>query len=49
MCGPNFCSMKITQEVREFAKENNLTNEDALNKGLEEKANEFKETSNSSI
>jgi len=41
MCGPNFCSMKITQEVREFAKKNKLTEEEALNKGLELKAKEF--------
>ncbi|UXP31486.1 phosphomethylpyrimidine synthase ThiC [Reichenbachiella agarivorans] len=43
MCGPNFCSMKITQEVREFAAENELTEEAALNKGMEEKAKEFAE------
>lgn len=43
MCGPNFCSMKITQEVREFAKENNLETEDALTKGMQEKSQEFKE------
>ncbi|EAY28930.1 phosphomethylpyrimidine synthase ThiC [Microscilla marina] len=43
MCGPHFCSMKITQEVREFAKKNNLETEEALNKGMAEKSNEFKE------
>lgn len=43
MCGPNFCSMKITQEVREFAKENNLETGDALTKGMQEKSQEFKE------
>ncbi|MCV9385830.1 phosphomethylpyrimidine synthase ThiC [Reichenbachiella ulvae] len=43
MCGPNFCSMKITQDVREFAAENKLTEQDALNKGMEEKAKEFTE------
>jgi len=32
MCGPHFCSMKITQDVREYAK-----------KGMQEKANEFKQ------
>ncbi|UII29518.1 phosphomethylpyrimidine synthase ThiC [Fulvivirga maritima] len=42
MCGPNFCSMKITQDVRDFAKENNLTDESAIEKGMEEKASEFK-------
>lgn len=41
MCGPNFCSMKITQEVREFAKKNKLTNQEALTKGLKEKAKEY--------
>ncbi|WP_317191610.1 phosphomethylpyrimidine synthase ThiC [Fulvivirga sediminis] len=43
MCGPNFCSMKITQDVRDFAKENNLTDESAIEKGMEEKASEFKQ------
>jgi len=43
MCGPNFCSMKITQEVRDFAKENNLETEEALTKGMAEKSKEFKE------
>ncbi|MTI33011.1 phosphomethylpyrimidine synthase ThiC [Xanthovirga aplysinae] len=43
MCGPNFCSMKITQEVRDFAKENGVEEEQALNSGMEEKAKEFSE------
>ncbi|UXX78405.1 phosphomethylpyrimidine synthase ThiC [Reichenbachiella carrageenanivorans] len=43
MCGPNFCSMKITQDVREYAAENELKEADALNKGMEEKAKEFAE------
>lgn len=43
MCGPHFCSMKITQEVRDFAKENNLETEDALNQGMAEKSKEFKD------
>lgn len=43
MCGPNFCSMKITQDVREFAAENELTEKDALQKGMKEKAEEFAE------
>lgn len=46
MCGPNFCSMKITQDVREFAAENELSESDALNKGMEEKAKEFAEKGN---
>jgi len=41
MCGPNFCSMKITQDVRDYADENGLNEEDALKKGLEEKAKQF--------
>lgn len=43
MCGPNFCSMKITQDVRKYAAENDLEEKEALDKGLEEKAREFKE------
>lgn len=46
MCGPNFCSMKITQDVREFAAENKLTEEDALDRGMKEKAKEFAEKGN---
>lgn len=42
MCGPNFCSMKITQDVREYAKKKGLVPEEALEKGLQEKAHEFK-------
>ncbi|MDQ3180242.1 MAG: phosphomethylpyrimidine synthase ThiC, partial [Acidobacteriota bacterium] len=41
MCGPHFCSMKITQEVREFAAENQLEEEKALAVGMSEKAKEF--------
>jgi phosphomethylpyrimidine synthase len=43
MCGPHFCSMKITEDVRKFAAEQNITAEDALKKGMEEKAKEFVE------
>jgi phosphomethylpyrimidine synthase len=43
MCGPHFCSMKITEEVREFAEEHALDGEDALEEGLREKAAEFQE------
>ncbi|MBL8013875.1 MAG: phosphomethylpyrimidine synthase ThiC [Candidatus Omnitrophica bacterium] len=42
MCGPNFCSMKITQDVREYAEKQGLQDTDALKKGLQEKAEEFK-------
>uniref|UniRef100_UPI003571345C phosphomethylpyrimidine synthase ThiC n=1 Tax=Chitinilyticum piscinae TaxID=2866724 RepID=UPI003571345C len=42
MCGPHFCSMKITQDVREFAEKQGLeANEEALAKGMEAKAIEF--------
>ncbi|HEX8286356.1 MAG TPA: phosphomethylpyrimidine synthase ThiC [Pyrinomonadaceae bacterium] len=41
MCGPHFCSMKITQDVREFAKEQNIEEEKALAVGMAEKAKEF--------
>ncbi len=42
MCGPHFCSMKITQDVREYAERQGLTPEEGLKQGLEEKALEFK-------
>jgi phosphomethylpyrimidine synthase len=41
MCGPHFCSMKISQDVREFAAKEGLSDADALNKGMELKAIEF--------
>jgi phosphomethylpyrimidine synthase len=41
MCGPHFCSMKITQDVREFAAAQGVTEEAALKKGMEVKAVEF--------
>ena len=41
MCGPHFCSMKITQDVREYASKHRVSNEDALEKGMQEKAVEF--------
>jgi phosphomethylpyrimidine synthase len=43
MCGPNFCSMKITQDVRDYAAEHGMTDEEALEKGMEEKSQEFKD------
>jgi phosphomethylpyrimidine synthase len=43
MCGPHFCSMKITQDVREYAKEQNVEEEKALAVGMAEKAKEFTE------
>ncbi len=41
MCGPNFCSMKITQDVREYAKLKGIGTEQALVSGMQEKAKEF--------
>ena len=43
MCGPHFCSMKITEDVRKFAAEQKLSEEEALQVGLEQKAKEFAE------
>lgn len=43
MCGPKFCSMKISQEVRDFAAKNELKDTDAITIGMEEKAKEFVE------
>ncbi len=43
MCGPHFCSMKITEEVREYAAQQGLEEEKALDAGMREKAAEFRE------
>ena len=42
MCGPHFCSMKITQEVRDFANTQGVSDEEALNAGMEAQAEAFK-------
>ncbi len=44
MCGPNFCSMKITQDVRDYAAKLGTDEQAALSKGMEEKAIEFKKS-----
>ncbi|WP_433945122.1 phosphomethylpyrimidine synthase ThiC [Paenibacillus sp. SN-8-1] len=44
MCGPKFCSMRITQDIRQYAKENGLDSEAAIQEGMEAKSKEFKET-----
>ncbi|MBL8487023.1 MAG: phosphomethylpyrimidine synthase ThiC [Rhodocyclaceae bacterium] len=44
MCGPHFCSMKITQDVRDFAAAQGLSETEALEKGMETKAVEFVKT-----
>ena len=38
MCGPHFCSMKITEDVRKYAAEQGLGENEALESGLKEKA-----------
>jgi len=43
MCGPHFCSMKITEDVRAYAKELGLTPEEALEEGMESKSDEFRQ------
>jgi phosphomethylpyrimidine synthase len=43
MCGPHFCSMKITEDVRKYAAEQGLKEEEAIRKGMEEKSKEFVE------
>ncbi len=41
MCGPHFCSMKITEDVRKYAEEQGLKEEEAIAAGLEQKSREF--------
>ena len=43
MCGPQFCSMKITEDVRKFAAEQGIATDEALKKGMAEKSKEFVE------
>ncbi len=43
MCGPHFCSMKITEDVRKYAAEQGLAEEAALKAGMDEKSKEFAE------
>jgi len=42
MCGPHFCSMKITEDVRAYAQEKGISEERALAEGMKEKAREFR-------
>jgi phosphomethylpyrimidine synthase len=44
MCGPHFCSMKITQDVRDYAAQKQLDEQQALEVGMKEKAEEFRKT-----
>ncbi len=43
MCGPNFCSMRISDDIRKFADAQGVSEADALAKGMEEKSKEFRE------
>jgi len=43
MCGPHFCSMKITQDVRDYAKDHGVDEAAAIDTGMAEKAKEFRE------
>jgi phosphomethylpyrimidine synthase len=44
MCGPSFCSMKITQDVRDYAREQGIASmDDAISRGMQEKASEFRQ------
>ncbi len=43
MCGPHFCSMRITQDVRDYAEAQGISEEDALKAGMAEKSAEFRE------
>ncbi len=42
MCGPQFCSMKITQDVRDYAAAQGMDTDEALTAGMDAKAGEFK-------
>jgi phosphomethylpyrimidine synthase len=44
MCGPHFCSMKITQDVREYAEREGVSEREAIDRGLKDKAKEFIES-----
>jgi phosphomethylpyrimidine synthase len=43
MCGPHFCSMRITQDVREYARTHGINEDEAIALGMKEKAQEFRE------
>ena len=43
MCGPHFCSMKISEDVRRYAAEQGIAEDEALARGMEEKSKEFAE------
>ena len=41
MCGPHFCSMKITEDVRGYTAEQGVAEREALRRGMDEKAKQF--------
>lgn len=43
MCGPKFCSMRITQDIRDYARKQGLNEQEAIESGMEEKAQQFKD------
>lgn len=42
MCGPKFCSMRISQDIRNYAKDNELFTKEEIEEGMEKKSEEFK-------
>lgn len=44
MCGPNFCAMKISEEVREYAEKHDMDQEEVIEEGMKEKSKEFRES-----
>ncbi len=42
MCGPKFCSMELTQQVRDYAREHGVSNTEAVETGMQEKSEEFR-------
>lgn len=44
MCGPKFCSMRISQDIRNFTKEKELETKEAIELGMKEKAEQFKQS-----
>jgi phosphomethylpyrimidine synthase len=43
MCGPHFCSMKITEDVRDYARQHGITPEEAIQEGMDSKSEEFRQ------
>lgn len=44
MCGPKFCSMRISQDIRNYAKDHKLDTKEAIEKGMKEKSDQFKQS-----